>query len=230
MNLSVPAAVTCAATVEAATCRSVANRAAAESAVHCTACDRPASESTIHHSASGEAWASRESGTSAEAGTSVEAAATVEATAAVVAAVEPRAGADEDSAVEPARTVVAVRRTRVRVIRVVAVSAHWSFADVSRTDPNCNRADSDANRYSLRIGSRYERQAQPCKSKNSEVFHYRFHMDPFLRSEPLVSNNRYGIRQEECQTESDRHRVRKVLPFNDVNGNPGRGASWEGHA
>jgi hypothetical protein len=145
MNLPVSAAVGSATTVETTTCCSSTNRAAAESAVHSTVRDWAATESTIHYSASGE------SRPSAEAGPSVEAAASVEA------AVEPRACADEDSAVEPVRTVVAVRRTRVRVIRVVAVSARRSCADVSRTDSDCHRADSDANRYSLRAGSRYER-------------------------------------------------------------------------
>jgi len=145
MNLPVSAAtVGSATTVEATTC-SATNRAAAESAVNRSVRDRAATESAIHHSASCKAWATGETGTP------------VEPTASVESAVEPRTGADEDSAVEPARTVVAVRRTRVRVIRVVAVSAGRSWADVSRTDSDCNRADSDANRYSLRAGSRYER-------------------------------------------------------------------------
>jgi hypothetical protein len=58
-------------------------------------------------------------------------------TAAVVAVV-PRAGADKDAADKVVRTVVAVRRTRIWVIAVVAVSANRSGSYISGTNSNAN--------------------------------------------------------------------------------------------
>src|ERR1019366_4384566 len=59
------------------------------------------------------------------------------ASAAVVSPI-PRPGADEHSADKPARPVVAVRRTPVRWISVVAVAAYWRSGNVCRpeSDPN----------------------------------------------------------------------------------------------
>jgi hypothetical protein len=57
-------------------------------------------------------------------------AATVEAMT-IVAAVEPRAGTDEDAADEVVRAVVSVRSAGVRIIAVVAVGANWRGADGS---------------------------------------------------------------------------------------------------
>jgi hypothetical protein len=48
---------------------------------------------------------------------------------------EPRAGADEDSADEPIRAVVAVRCAGIRVIPVVAISA---YRGVTVTAANSN--------------------------------------------------------------------------------------------
>src|SRR5712664_2658645 len=58
-------------------------------------------------------------------------------TAAVVAVV-PRAGADKDAADKVVRTVVAVRRTRIWVIAVVAVGANRSGSYISGTNSNAN--------------------------------------------------------------------------------------------
>jgi hypothetical protein len=63
--------------------------------------------------------------------------------ASIEAAMEPRTGADEDAAREPARTVIAVGSACVWVIRVVAVGANGSWTDVawadsySHDDPLC---------------------------------------------------------------------------------------------
>ena len=54
--------------------------------------------------------------------------------ASIEAAMEPRAGTDEDAAGEPARTVIAVGRACVRVRRVVAVGADGSWSDVAWAD------------------------------------------------------------------------------------------------
>lgn len=167
MNLPVPASVATASVattaVESAADCSTANRATAEAA-NCAArhwasyADRSTVESAVNDSTPSKSWPTDEAGTSVEPAAAVEARATVESAAV---AVEPRARADEDSTGEPLRAVVAVRRARIRVIRVVTVGARRSWA-VSRTDSHCDRANSDAYCDSLRIGSRYERQAQPC--------------------------------------------------------------------
>jgi hypothetical protein len=70
--------------------------------------------------------------------------------AASVVAVEPRPGAYEDAAHKVVRAVVAVRRTSVWVVPVVAVGAHRSWTVVSRADSN---ADNDA----LRVGRSRQR-------------------------------------------------------------------------
>jgi len=72
--------------------------------------------------------------------------------ASIEATMEPRASAYEDAAGEPARTVIAVGRARVRVIRVVAVGADGSWSDVAW-------ADSHAHDNPLCMGVRYDRQA-----------------------------------------------------------------------
>ena len=67
-------------------------------------------------------------------------------------ATEPRAGTYEDAAGEPARTIVAVGSTRVRVIWVVPIGANRSWTDVAR-------ADSYSHDNPLRVGVRCDRQA-----------------------------------------------------------------------
>jgi hypothetical protein len=62
---------------------------------------------------------------------SIEPTPAVKAAPAVVPTVEPWACPDEDAARKPARTVVSIRRTRVRIIAVVAVGAYWSWACVN---------------------------------------------------------------------------------------------------
>jgi hypothetical protein len=72
--------------------------------------------------------------------------------ASIEATMEPRASAYEDAAGEPARTVIAVGRACVRVIRVVAVGAEGSWSDVAW-------ADSHAHDNPLPMGVRCDRQA-----------------------------------------------------------------------
>jgi hypothetical protein len=60
-----------------------------------------------------------------------------------IAATEPRPGTNKDTAVEPRRTVVAIRSTGVGIVAVVAVGADWgipavTIATVRRSDPNAN--------------------------------------------------------------------------------------------
>jgi len=43
----------------------------------------------------------------------------------VIAAVIPRAGANEQAAGKPIRTVIAVRSASIRIVSVIAVSTHW---------------------------------------------------------------------------------------------------------
>ena len=74
----------------------------------------------------------------------------------VVAAVKPRACADEEATGEVARAVVAVRSAGVRVIPIVAVGADGSWSDISR-------ADADADCKALGISVRRESQ---CGSKD----------------------------------------------------------------
>jgi hypothetical protein len=80
--------------------------------------------------------------------------ATVAVSAAVVAvsviAVEPGAGADEDAAGEPIRTVVAVGCAGVRIIIVVAISTDWRGAVIGR-GANSN-AEGDALGLYVRSG------------------------------------------------------------------------------
>ena len=110
--------------------------------------------------ATAKAVAAAEAVATAEAVAAAEAVAVVEARASIKTgasnkAMEPRTGADENAAGEPARTVVAIRRAIVRVIAIVSVLAHGSRADVAGTDSNayhdslrvrvrrCNHTDAD---------------------------------------------------------------------------------------
>jgi hypothetical protein len=93
---------------------------------------------------SSEARTATETRASAEAGASTESWTATKSWApeATAEPVEPRAGADEDAAREPARAVEAVGSACVRVIIVVAVSAN------RRTGENWG-ADAHADYYSL---------------------------------------------------------------------------------
>jgi hypothetical protein len=128
----VPAAVGTAATVGAAD-RSAPAAVEVASTAEATA-DRTASNWT----------ALREPATSVEAASAI-----IEATSAIAIieaapkTVEPRASADEHAADEVVRAPVAVRRARVRVSRIVAVSANGSRTKVSRA------AEPDADYNSL---------------------------------------------------------------------------------
>ena len=74
----------------------------------------------------------------------------------IVAAVEPRAGTDEDAAGEVVRAVVAVRRASVRIVAVVTVGAggRWPDRAVHRTYSNAHGK--------LRVG------ACRCNKQNSQ--------------------------------------------------------------
>jgi hypothetical protein len=101
--------------VEAAT---AVNRAATEAAADCaTTVKATTVKATTSESTTGEAGPKT---------TSSEAAA------------EPRAGTDEQTTGEPARTVVTVRRAGVGVIPIVSVGADRSWADVARTDAHAD--------------------------------------------------------------------------------------------
>jgi hypothetical protein len=50
----------------------------------------------------------------------------------------PGTGSDEDAAYEPARTVVAIGRTSVRVVVVVAPRADWSGIVIAVAIPGTN--------------------------------------------------------------------------------------------
>src|SRR5580692_11537061 len=56
-----------------------------------------------------------------------------------VIAVVPRARANKDAAREPLRSVVSIRRTRIRVIGVVAISADGCGSDITRADSDSHR-------------------------------------------------------------------------------------------
>lgn len=136
--------------VEAAA--STAHRATAESAAYCSA-----TESTANRSAS--AIVPTPSVVSA----SVKARTVVSAPAVVTAVPGPRA--DKETAGEPARTIVTIRSTRIRVIAVVTVSAGRCGTYIRRS------ANSHADRKSLRMCVTRRNQKQTKHCENSHVFH-----------------------------------------------------------
>ena len=117
-SASVEAATT---TVDAAT---AVNRSATEAAADCAA----TRESTAVEATTATVKPAPET-------TSVEA--PPESTSAE-AATEPRAGTDEQTTGEVARTVVSVRRAGVGVIPIVAVVANGSRPDIARTDAHAD--------------------------------------------------------------------------------------------
>jgi hypothetical protein len=70
-----------------------------------------------------------------------------------VESMEPRAGADEDSVNEVVGAPISVRRTSIRIIRVVAISAYWRGTHISRT-----HSDSDSN-ANLRVSNATQRKS-----------------------------------------------------------------------
>jgi len=168
MSAAVPAAaVTAATTVEAATAANratAAHCAAAESAADCLMGDT-AAKATAYRSAPAVAGAKTASAPTAPAPTT-----------SAPASVEPRACSDEQSAGEVARTVVSVRRTGIRVIPIVAVSADRSWANVPR-------ADADAHSKALSASVRSQSQGCSKYRKNQEIFREMFHF--WAPSEPV---------------------------------------------
>ncbi len=82
-----------------------------------------------------------------------------------VEAVEPRTCADEEPAIKPFRPVIAIGRTCVRVIVIVAIVADWSWAHVRRG------TDSDANYNSLCMRERSGCQEDAEYCENLQVSH-----------------------------------------------------------
>ena len=145
-------AVEAAATVEATATATVEAASAMEAT--CVASTRVAAAEAATYAATSKAAAS-----AVEAASAVQAASSIEPASAVI-PVEPRAGADKDATGKPARTVVAVRSTRVRVISIVAIVAHGGRANVAR-------ADSNADHNPLRMCERHRNQASAKYSQNS---------------------------------------------------------------
>lgn len=82
-------------------------------------------------------------------------------------AMEPRTCSDENSAGEPTRPVVAIRRARIRVIRIVAVGAHRRRTNVGWiANPN-----TDHNPLRMCVGC--ENEAYAKYRKNFQVSHFR---------------------------------------------------------
>jgi hypothetical protein len=135
------AAVSAATTVEAATACCAAVESAANFAASAEAATATVEAATV------QAATACIKATSAPAGSK---------TTSAPAAVEPRAGTDEQAAREVARTVVSVRRAGVRVIPIVAVGANGGWTFISRADPY---AHGNALRVSVRRqgqgGSKY---------------------------------------------------------------------------
>lgn len=169
-RLAMPAAVTATA-VEAATTVEAAPAAVDSSATVETATGCPAPEAAADCSASCEAAAPVKA-TSAPAWAKATSAPTTSAPPAV----EPRACSDEQAAGEVARTVVAVRRTGVGVIPIVAVSADGSWTDIPW-------ANADTHRKALSAGVWSESQGRSKYRKNHEIFHEMFHI--WAPSEPV---------------------------------------------
>jgi len=132
------------------------NRATAKAISNRTACYRASTgaigNSTASYRAASEARTAREAWTAAKARTTVPAA---PAPTMVPAPTIPGPGADEDAANKPVRTVVAVRRACVRIIRVVAIRAN-------RRSSNSNWRNIDADR-NLGVCGGHEHQAHAEK-------------------------------------------------------------------
>jgi len=69
-------------------------------------------------------------------------------------AVVPGAGSDENAACEPLRSVVSVRRTSIRSIRIVTIRTNRRPGDISRADAyaDSHRPDADADSNLRRRG------------------------------------------------------------------------------
>ena len=97
----------------------------------------------------------------AEATATIKAAPVAAVAAASEAAAVPWPRANKDTAVEPIWTVVTIRCAGVRIIRIVAVGAHWSWTVVART---VSISEAKPN---LRVCMRYCEQADTRQSKKS---------------------------------------------------------------
>ncbi len=157
----------CATATNCAAVKSTADRymrTAVEAASDCTTSDRAAMPAI----------------TAVPAITTVPAVAAAVTWASVVTAMEPRARADEDATGEVARAVVAVRRTGVWVVSIVAIAAYWSR-------PNIPRSDSHAHYNALGASVRRERQGSSKYRENHQIFHEVFHI--WAPSEPVKPLN-----------------------------------------
>jgi hypothetical protein len=147
MSAAVTAAAVSAATatVEAATAAHCATAANCTTASNCTTveptADRYMRTSTVEAVANSAASdvATMPAITAVPAIAAVPAVAPAITGASIEAPAVPRAGTDEQTTREVARTVVTVRRASVWVISVVTVRANRSRADVARTDAHSDR-------------------------------------------------------------------------------------------
>jgi hypothetical protein len=78
---------------------------------------------------------------------------------------EPRAGADKYVACKPIRSVVTIRRARVRVIWIVAIGAYGWWTIVGRA------ADPNADHNPLCVCKRRRTQANAKYGENSQISH-----------------------------------------------------------
>jgi hypothetical protein len=95
-------------------------------------------ESVPYCSATTEAASATVKSATSESTSTVKTTSAKESTASKPAA-EPRTGSDKDAAVEIARTVISVRRARVRIISIVAVSARRRASHVTRSHSDSYR-------------------------------------------------------------------------------------------
>ena len=138
---------------------STAHRTAAESAPTAESVHRTTAESTTYRSASAIVPTGSVVSPTVIPGSPV--------TAPAIISVEPRPCAYEESAGKPARTIVTIRSTRIRVVVIVTVGAGWCGTYVRRT------ANPHADRKSLRVGVTCWNQTQTKHRENSHVFHVR---------------------------------------------------------
>jgi hypothetical protein len=101
-------------------------------------------------------------------------------------AVVPRASAYEDSAREPARTVVPVRRASIRIVGIVAIRTDRRSSHVTR--PNAD-ADSDPD-LGLRISDWQSQQSKQRKSSQCGKSQ-RLHIDVFHGEPPFPPAPRF---------------------------------------
>jgi hypothetical protein len=189
MEASAAPTVESAAAMESAAAEAAASRCAApESAAGESAITNESASAYKAPSAGEPASANKPAATESAAESAAESAPPEEP-----ASPEPRTRADEQTAGEPIRAVVAVWRACIRVISVVTVRANWSPVSVVVSvvvSAVSRSAITNANRHSLRVRISRAKQAhrnqQTSNSSNPEVSHLRtpFRVRNFLIRRP----------------------------------------------